>query len=138
MKTTGIRMGALLLVCSGLTSCGLPSLPRIEVPDIDIAIPTLDVGPVQEKREEVPLDDDEWIEVDIVFGAGELDIEAGSSEDLFAGQFIYNVVEWEPEVVYQNGRLTVQQVPERDRRTGVSPPIWFAMNGNWRSSLRSP
>jgi hypothetical protein len=90
----------------------VPNIEDIEVPDVeipDVDVPTIEAGEMQEKQEVIPLSEDEPVQVRVVFGAGELELEAGSPDQLFSGSFRYNVERWEPEVSYEDGALTVEQ-----------------------------
>jgi hypothetical protein len=71
--------------------------------------PVVEVGETQEDEESVPLGETTSATVDVLFGAGRLEISAGDTDDLFRGHFSYNVDEWEPRVSYEDGKLTVQQ-----------------------------
>jgi hypothetical protein len=84
-------------------------MPDIEVPDVEINVPTLEVGEVQSTRETIPLADATSAEVEILFGAGELEIEAGDPAQLFSGHFRYNVEQWAPKVSYENDVLDIEQ-----------------------------
>lgn len=108
MKYITITLAALLLLGSQLACCVL-TLP--EMPDIEINVPTLEVGAMQERQETIPLADvdAESVAVEIFLGAGELELEAGDPDQLFSGDFRYNVAEWEPEVAYDDGLLTIEQ-----------------------------
>ncbi len=99
-----ILIAALLLAGSSLACCVMP-----EIPDIEINVPTIEVGEMQNQREEVPLPEAELVTVEVLFAAGDLEIEAGDSEQLFSGHFRYNVEQWEPEVTYEEGILTIEQ-----------------------------
>jgi hypothetical protein len=104
MRRISIAMAALALTISVLACC------CVAPPNIPITGgPILDVGPLQEKDENVPLDGAESANVDILFGAGDLEIYATDSDNLFVGNFVYNVEEWEPEVSYDDGNLTIKQ-----------------------------
>ncbi len=97
---------AFVLLCVTACCCTF-TLPR--APNIHINVPSLQVGEMQEKQESIPLGDEESARVEIRFGAGELWLVAGEQDELFSGNFRYNVEEWEPEVSYRNGRLLVEQ-----------------------------
>jgi archaellin len=99
-----VFLALLLLVFGSLACCVMPNLPRIEV-----QVPTIEVGELQHKRETVRPDGVDHLKVEITFGAGELEIEAGNPDVLFSGDFHYNVSRWEPKVEYEDGVLTVQQ-----------------------------
>lgn len=95
----------LLFILFGSLACSvMPNLPRIEV-----HVPTIEVGELKHKRETIKPDDVDHVTVKIVFGAGELELEAGNPDVLFSGDFSYNVSQWEPKVEYEDGLLTVQQ-----------------------------
>jgi len=108
MKHITITLAALLLLGSQLACCVL-TLP--EVPTIEINVPTVEVGVMQERQEMIPLADvgAASVAVEILLGAGELELEAGDPDQLFSGDFRYNVAEWEPEVAYNDGVLTIEQ-----------------------------
>jgi hypothetical protein len=109
MKRIAIALTALMLMGSSLACCC--TFP-IGIP-INTG-PTIEVGEIVEKEESVPLDGTESVAVDILFGAGELEIVAGESDQLFSGRFLYNVEEWEPEITHSDGRLVIQQGDEED------------------------
>lgn len=72
----------------------------------------LEIGPVQTKRETVALEAADTVDVEIVLGAGRLEI-LGGADSLLDAEFLYNVADWEPEVEYMvqdgSGRLSVRQ-----------------------------
>jgi hypothetical protein len=104
MKHILTIVAALLLVGSSIACCTIPQLPEIE-----INVPTVEVGELQNQREEIPLAGAESATVDVLFGAGELEVEAGVSDQLLSAQFRYNVAQWEPEVTYSDGTLRIEQ-----------------------------
>jgi len=104
MKRITIALAALLLMGNTLACCCLfPTNIQVNTG------PTLEVGELQEKEESIPLEGAESVAVDILFGAGEMEISAGDPDQLFSGRFLYNVEKWEPEVTYSDGRLVIQQ-----------------------------
>ena len=137
MKHIMLILAALLLVGSSLACCVMP-----EIPDIEINVPTIEVGEIQSKREEIPLSGAESATVEVLFAAGELEVEAGDSEQLFSGHFRYNVEQWEPKVTHEDGVLTIEQggikeewgVPTGNTRNEweleLSPEIPLQMNLN--------
>jgi hypothetical protein len=96
-----------------------------QIPDININVPTIEVGEVQEERRSIPLSGTEPVDVDIVFGAGTLELEAGVSDELFSGTFRYNVERWAPEITYAADSLTIQQ--------GGDERAWGIPSGNIRN-----
>ncbi|MEA3341836.1 MAG: toast rack family protein, partial [Chloroflexota bacterium] len=90
-KYIAVMLAALLLLGSQI-ACDKPP-PQVP----DIKVPTLEVGEMQDQREAIPLEDDEPVAVEIAFGAGDLEIETGVSDQLFSGHFRYNVERWAPE-----------------------------------------
>lgn len=106
MKTILAILMILVLLCIAACCC-TTTLPR--VPDIHVNAPTFQVGDMQEEQESIPLENEESARVKIRFGVGELALTAGDPDRLFSGRFRYNVEEWEPEVSYEDGRLTIQQ-----------------------------
>jgi hypothetical protein len=107
MKQITIILAALLLLSSQIACCC--GIPTPQMPDIEISIPTLEVGETQDKQETIPLAGAESAIVEILFGAGELKTSANALDQLFSGYFRYNVKEWEPEVTYEDSRLTIKQ-----------------------------
>lgn len=75
-------VGILVVLGSGL-SCG----------------ETVEIGELVRETKSVELGDAESVDVEIEMGAGKLVI-AGGAEDLLEGEFIYNVIGWEPEIEY--------------------------------------
>ncbi len=119
MKQLSLILATLLLL-SGQTACCTITLP--EMPEVNIEIPTLEVGEMRDKRETIPLSGADATTVEIRFGAGELEVEAGAPPDkLFTGRFRYNVEQWEPRVSYEDNTLIIEQGGfERDReRWGI-------------------
>jgi hypothetical protein len=109
MNKTIIILTALALMGSTLACCcTFPATINID------GGPTVKVGDLQEDEERVPLDETTSAAVDVLFGAGDLEISAGDTDDLFQGHFVYNVDEWEPRVIYEDDTLTVQQGDDED------------------------
>ena len=96
-----------------ITSLACTITPRI--PEINISVPTIEVGEIKEIRESVPLPQGDCCDVDVVFGAGKLEIEAGVSDRLLDGVFRYNVEHWAPEVIAEGDELTVRQGGDEQR-----------------------
>ena len=109
MKPILLIVAILSLVGSSIACCNLPQIPEIE-----INVPTIEVGELQNQREEIPLAGAESASVHVMFGAGDLEVEAGVSDQLLSAQFRYNVEQWEPEVTYTDGTLTIQQGDMKD------------------------
>lgn len=120
MKQVMLILAALALIGSSIACCTIPQVPKIE-----ISVPTLEVGEMEEERQALPLADAESATVEVTFGAGELEIEAGASDNLFSGYFRYNVAHWTPEVTYENDTLTIKQ--------GGTEEDWGIPTGNVRN-----
>lgn len=120
MKEHTIPLAALALLIATLACTITP-----QIPDINIGVPTIEVGDVREERRDVPLPGGESADVDVIFGAGRLDIEAGTSDRLLAGVFRYNVERWAPEITHEGDKLTVRQGGNREG--------WGIPNGNVRN-----
>jgi hypothetical protein len=104
MNKIVIILTALMLMISSLACCcTFPATININ------GGPTVEVGDLQESEESVPLGETKSVAVDVLFGAGELEMSAGDTDDLFRGTFLYNVDEWEPQVSYEDGKLVIQQ-----------------------------
>ncbi|MFQ6101730.1 MAG: toast rack family protein [Anaerolineae bacterium] len=106
MKQPTIILAAFLLLSSQLACC-IVSLPQW--PTIEVHVPTIEVGEMRDEQETIPLAGEESAAIEVHFGAGELEVEAGDSDDLFSGHFRYNVERLGPEVTYENGVLSVRQ-----------------------------
>jgi hypothetical protein len=126
MKQITIILAALLLLGSQIACCTI-TLP--ELPEIDINVPTIEVGDTQDEREAIPLGGAESATVEIRFGAGKLEVEAGASDQLLAGHFRYNVKRWAPEVTYEGSVLTVKQ-------GGMEQEDWGIPTGNVRNEWK--
>lgn len=120
MKEHTIPLAALALLIATLACTITP-----QIPDINIGVPTIEVGDVREERRDVPLPGGESADVDVIFGAGRLDIEAGTSDRLLAGVFRYNVERWAPEITHEGDKLTVRQGGNREG--------WGIPSGNVRN-----
>ncbi len=103
MRKTTYIWPVLFLVLSSL-ACTI-TVPRISLP----GVPTLEVGPIQEYREEIPLEGTTAAQVEIILGIGELTLTAGEPDLLFSGLFRTNVPAWKPEVTWKDGVLKVAQ-----------------------------
>ncbi len=120
MRKLTIVLAGLVLTGSSLACCIMP-----QIPDIEINMPAVEVGDLREVQEEIPLSGAESATVKIKFGAGELNIEAGDPDSLFAGRFRYNVEQWKPSVTYKEGELTIEQ--------GGTKREWGIPTGNTRN-----
>lgn len=83
---------------------------RVSIPDTQTVV-------LSEKRtlvlnEALPADMSEAMEINIVMGAGKLEI-SGGAQQLLEGTIEYNVADWEPEVNRQDDRLEIRQGVER-------------------------
>jgi len=120
-------LAPLLLIGSSIACCTMPQLP--DLPDIEINVPTVQVGEMKDEREAIPLSGAEEATVEILFGAGKLEIEAGVSDQLFSGHFRYNVEQWQPKVTYEDGVLTIEQ-------GGFDKESWGIPTGNTRNEWK--
>ncbi|MBN1810608.1 MAG: hypothetical protein JXA14_02100 [Anaerolineae bacterium] len=96
--TALVLMGSTLACC-----CTFPATININ------GGPSVKIGDLQKDEKSIPLGETTSATVDVLFGAGELEMSAGDTDDLFLGTFLYNVDEWEPQVSYEDGKLIVQQ-----------------------------
>ena len=78
--------------------------------------PRLRVGELRTESESVELGSADSVRVEIVMGAGDLQV-AGGAQDLLEADFTYNVAELKPEVEFTNGTLVVQHPDVRGYRT---------------------
>lgn len=107
MRKTVVVWPVLFLVLSSL-ACTI-MVPSISLP----GVPTLEVGPMQEYREEIPLEGTAAAQVEITLGMGELTLSGGEPDLLFSGLFRTNVPAWKPEVTWKDGVLKVAQPDTR-------------------------
>jgi hypothetical protein len=120
MERATVFLAALALLISTLACTITP-----QIPDININVPRIEVGEMQEERHSVPLSGTGPVDVDIVFGAGRLELEAGVSDELLSGVFRYNVDQWAPEITHGEGALKVRQGGDED--------AWGIPSGNIRN-----
>jgi len=122
MKKITIILLALLLGSTIACNITVPAVPTIE-----IEVPTLEVGEMQDERQTIPLPEAASAAVEIIFGAGDLEIKAGVSDQLLSGHFRYNVERWAPEVAYEDGVLTIEQGGTKEEwgvPTGITHNEW--------------
>lgn len=107
-KTIGAIIAVLILLSVG---CGSVN--------VDVGVERAEVGELQRESQVVELsriddlEDGADLRVLVTLGAGELDVDGGA-EELMEAEFAYNILEWAPEVDYENGRLRVAQPPSRN------------------------
>ena len=77
----------------------------------------LRIGELQTESQAVELGGADSVRVEIVMGAGELDV-AGGADGLLDADFTYNVAEFKPEVAYSSSVLTVRQ-PDVEGRASL-------------------
>jgi hypothetical protein len=91
----------LLVVVLALTSMAC----RVGVP-----VTRIETGPIRTEEIDVPLPDSQnSVEVELIFGAGDLNVKAGAKNALITGTARYNVDEFKPEVETSSNRVTVKQ-----------------------------
>jgi hypothetical protein len=120
LKRPAVLLAAFSLLISTLACTITP-----QIPDFDIKVPTIEVGEVQEERQSIPLAGAESADVDIIFGAGRLQLEAGVSDRLLSGTFRYNVDRWTPQITQEGDNLTIRQGGDEDK--------WGIPSGNVRN-----
>jgi hypothetical protein len=123
--TISLRRPAILLAGFTLLISTLACTISPQIPDIDIKVPTIEVGEVQEERQTIPLAGAESADVDVIFGAGRLQLEAGVSDRLLSGTFRYNVDRWAPQITQEGDTLTIHQGGDEDK--------WGIPSGNVRN-----
>lgn len=111
MRLAAMAITAITLAASTLACCTIPAIPKIEFPDIDVKVPiaTLEIGPVEEAEEIVPLGNLSRADVELALGAGSLDIRPGTTDALVKGTFRYNVTDWRPVVALDDDTLAIRQ-----------------------------
>lgn len=120
MRKSTILCAAIALLITSLACTITP-----QIPDININVPTIEVGDVREERRSIPLPERGSTDVDIVFGAGRLKIEAGVADQLLMGVFRYNVEQWAPEITHEEDELIIRQGGNEDK--------WGIPSGNVRN-----
>lgn len=113
-----MRNLAPLFAASAILFASLACTITPRIPEINISVPTIEVGEIREVRESIPLPQSDGCNVDVIFGAGRLEIEAGVSDKLLDGLFRYNVEHWAPEVTAEGDELTIRQGGD-ERKWGV-------------------
>jgi hypothetical protein len=72
----------------------------------------VNIGPLETESKSVEVGRAESVRAEITMGAGKLKV-AGGADQLFEGEFTYNVPEWRPEVTYSvkgsKGKLVIEQ-----------------------------
>ncbi len=121
MKRPAIPLLATLTLLFSSLACALA--PRIR--DLDISVPTIEVGEDREETHRFPLAGAGSASLATVFGAGRLHLSAGAPDDLLSGVFRYNVPAWAPEIEHQGNTLTVRQGGDEGR--------WGIPSGNVRN-----
>lgn len=116
---------AILFAAVGLLMVSLACTVTDRLQDVDVDVPRIETGEVREEHHRVVAATDESMDVDIVFGAGRLEIESGASDALLTGSFEYNVEEWAPEVSQEGSQLTIRQGGDRE--------TWGIPSGNVRN-----
>jgi len=75
-----------------------------------ISVEKLETGPTISKDVEIPVpDSDEETTLEILMGAGELTINPGAGDALLQGMIRYNVEEFEPHVISEDGYVQLRQ-----------------------------
>ena len=107
-KTIGAIIAVLILLSVG---CGTVN--------VDVGVERAEVGELQRESQVVELssiddlEDGADLRVLVTLGAGELDVDGGA-EELMEAEFSYNILEWAPEIEYENGRLRLAQPSSRN------------------------
>mgnify|MGYP001150379390 CR=1 FL=1 len=104
LERPAVVLAAFILLISTLACTITP-----QISDLEIKVPTIEVGEIQEERQSISLADAESADVDVIFGAGRLQLEAGVSDRLLSGTFRYNVDRWAPQITRQGESLTIRQ-----------------------------
>lgn len=75
----------------------------------------------------IPFGEASSVDTKIQIGVGEFKL-TGGSEELFSGEFLYNIPEWEPEVEYRDssdrGKLSISQPKTSKIHTGKTVYDW--------------
>lgn len=116
-----MRLFSILMVLASTLACTITS----QIRDLDIKVPTIEVGEVEEERQTVPLAGAQWADIDIIFGAGRLELEAGVADKLLSGTFRYNVNRWAPQIAREGDVLTIKQGGDEEK--------WGIPSGNVRN-----
>lgn len=96
-------------------ACGI----SVDLPDINIPVEQIEVGPTQTETISIPAPAGEPIALRIGFGAGELTLSPGESNLLVEGTASYNVQDFKPDVTVdgsqvelKTGELEIKGVPK--------------------------
>ena len=120
-----LKRPAVLFAAFALSIVTLACTITPQMPDLDIKVPTIEVGEMQEERQSIPLAGAESADLNIIFGAGRLQLEAGVSDRLLSGIFRYNVDRWAPQITREGQTLTIKQGGDENK--------WGIPSGNVRN-----
>lgn len=109
------RPRTILLAASALLISSLACTIAPWIPDLGIRVPTIEAGEEREERHTFPLAPGESASIDLAFGAGRLQLEAGAPENLLSGYFLYNVAQWTPQIAHEGNHLAIRQGGDEGR-----------------------
>jgi len=111
------RLTAFLTVVAALALAGCCYISPTEGEASQRLLNRIGTGPAQHQSYQVDLEGAEEVQVDMQFGAGEIEVLPGNSAALLDAEFIYNLAAFEPTVSYQvqegRGELAIRQDPAR-------------------------
>lgn len=91
-------------------ACGLqvdlPEMPNI--PDINIPVDEIQVGPPQTEIISIPAPSGEDIRLDIGFGVGDLTLTPGAGGNLVEGTATYNIADFKPIITVEGGHVQLK------------------------------
>jgi hypothetical protein len=96
----------------------------------------LRVGALQSETKSVELGDAKSVRVEVVFGAGSLNL-TGGAEKLLEADFTYNVARLKPEVAYKDNTLAVRQ-PEAEGMPALQSITGFRNEWDLRLNNQTP
>jgi len=105
-----LMLAGIVLVTGGCCAggCGGFEAGRRLISERLSRLPRVRVGELRTESQTVERGDADAVTVELVMGAGDLEV-AGGAAELLEADFIYNVAEFKPEVEYEGGRLVVRQ-----------------------------
>jgi hypothetical protein len=127
-KTAYLFVGMTTLLVT--IACSFNILPL----QTSIRVERLETGPTVSEDIEIPVPDSDETRLEIVMGAGELNITPGARGALLQGAIHYNVEEFEPHIVSEDGYVQLRQ-GENESGEYTFPDISGDVENTWELQL---
>ncbi len=127
-KTAFLFFGLATLLAT--IACSFNFLPL----QTSIRIEKLETGPTISEEVEIPVPDSDETRLEIVMGAGKLFISPGARDALLQGVVHYNVAEFEPHIITEDGYVQLRQ-GENESGEYTFPDISGDVENTWDLQL---